>query len=126
MMHFGQVFTEGELQYIADLCKQYNAYAVLDEVYEHLVFDGHRHVTLRSLPGMSERCLRIGSAGKTFSFTGWKVGNPRCRSALCWKNILLYWLKVGNPWCALVLCRENILLYWLEGRKPFMRVACAG
>jgi aspartate/methionine/tyrosine aminotransferase len=43
-------------------------------VYEHLVFDGRRHVPLMTLPGMRERCLRIGSAGKTFSLTGWKVG----------------------------------------------------
>jgi hypothetical protein len=44
------------------------------QVYEHLVFPGTRHVSLRSLPGMADRCLRVGSAGKTFSFTAWKVG----------------------------------------------------
>eukprot|EP00884_Botryococcus_braunii_P006738 jgi/Botrbrau1/16065/Bobra.7_2s0036.1 len=70
----GKVFTKPDLEYIADLCRQYNVYAILDEVYEHLVFDGSQHVSLRSLPGMAERCLRIGSAGKTFSFTGWKIG----------------------------------------------------
>jgi aspartate/methionine/tyrosine aminotransferase len=47
---------------------------VCDEVYEHLTFDGWRHIPLMSLPGLRERCLRIGSAGKTFSLTGWKVG----------------------------------------------------
>ena len=51
-----------------------------DEVYEHLVFEGHRHVTIRSLPGMADRTLRIGSAGKTFSLTAWKV-RP-CRRCL--------------------------------------------
>ena len=47
---------------------------VTDEVYEHLVFDGRRHVPLCTLPGMADRTLSISSAGKTFSFTGWKVG----------------------------------------------------
>jgi aspartate/methionine/tyrosine aminotransferase len=70
----GKVFTEEELHFIADLLEQYDAYAVCDEVYEHLVFKPARHVPLMTLPGMRARCLRIGSAGKTFSFTGWKVG----------------------------------------------------
>lgn len=47
-----------------------------DEVYEHLVFEGHRHVSIRTLPGMADRTLRIGSAGKTFSLTAWKVRIP--------------------------------------------------
>jgi aspartate/methionine/tyrosine aminotransferase len=70
----GKVFSEEELHFIADLLEQYDAYAVCDEVYEHLVFAPARHVPLMTLPGMLERCLRIGSAGKTFSLTGWKVG----------------------------------------------------
>ncbi len=70
----GKVFSEEELHFIADLLEQYDAYAVCDEVYEHLVFAPARHVPLMTLPGMRERCLRIGSAGKTFSLTGWKVG----------------------------------------------------
>ena len=55
-------------------CVKHDAYAVCDEVYEHLVFSGSQHVSLRSLPGMQPRSIRIGSAGKTFSFTAWKVG----------------------------------------------------
>jgi len=70
----GKVFTRDELSFIAGLLIQHDAYAVCDEVYEHLVFDGHQHIPLMSLPGMRERCLRIGSAGKTFSLTGWKIG----------------------------------------------------
>jgi aspartate/methionine/tyrosine aminotransferase len=70
----GKVFTNQELACIADLLARHDAYAVCDEVYEHLVFDGARHRPLMTLPGMRERCLRIGSAGKTFSLTGWKVG----------------------------------------------------
>ncbi|EKV28086.1 Aspartate aminotransferase [Caenispirillum salinarum AK4] len=69
-----KVFDEDELAFIADLLQRHDAYAVCDEVYEHLTFDGRRHVPLMTLPGMRERCVRIGSAGKTFSVTSWKVG----------------------------------------------------
>ncbi len=70
----GKVFTREELAFIAGLLAAHDAYAVCDEVYEHLVFRSTRHIPLMTLPGMAARCLRIGSAGKTFSLTGWKVG----------------------------------------------------
>ncbi len=70
----GKVFTTEELGFIAELVRRHDTYAICDEVYEHLTFDGQRHVPLMTLPGMFERCMRIGSAGKTFSLTGWKVG----------------------------------------------------
>jgi aspartate/methionine/tyrosine aminotransferase len=70
----GKVFTETELGLIASLLHEHDAYAICDEVYEHLVFPPARHIPLMTLPGMAPRCLRIGSAGKTFSLTGWKVG----------------------------------------------------
>jgi len=70
----GKVFSADELGFIAGLLRQHDAYAICDEVYEHLVFAPARHVPLMTLPGMTDRCLRIGSAGKTFSLTGWKVG----------------------------------------------------
>jgi aspartate/methionine/tyrosine aminotransferase len=69
-----KVFTREELSLIADLCKTHDAVAICDEVYEHILFDGRRHIPLMTLPGMRERSVRIGSAGKTFSLTGWKVG----------------------------------------------------
>jgi N-succinyldiaminopimelate aminotransferase len=69
-----KVFTRAELDGIAALLEKYDAYAVCDEVYEHIVFDSEKHISLITLPGMRERCLKIGSAGKTFSLTGWKVG----------------------------------------------------
>jgi len=78
----GKVFTAAELGFIAGLLQQHDAYAVCDEVYEHLVFNGARHVPLMTLPGMRERCLRVGSAGKTFSLTGWKVGYVTASPAL--------------------------------------------
>ena len=69
----GKVFGPAELAQIADLCCTHDLLAVTDEVYEHLVFDG-THVPLATLPGMAERTVSISSGGKTFSFTGWKVG----------------------------------------------------
>jgi aspartate/methionine/tyrosine aminotransferase len=71
----GKVFTRAELARIAALTKRANALALLDEVYEHLTYeaDGHRSLAT-AVPGMAARCVRLGSAGKTFSFTGWKVG----------------------------------------------------
>ncbi len=70
----GKVFSGAELALIASLATEHDAYVICDEVYEHLVFSGARHVPLMTLPGMAGRCIRIGSAGKTFSLTGWKVG----------------------------------------------------
>jgi aspartate/methionine/tyrosine aminotransferase len=70
----GKVFTADELGFIADLVTRHDTYAICDEVYEHLVFEGARHIPLMTLPGMRDRTMRIGSAGKTFSLTGWKVG----------------------------------------------------
>ena len=70
----GKVFGDDELAFVAGLLETHDAYAVCDEVYEHLVFDGAAHRPLMTLPGMRQRCVRIGSAGKTFSATGWKVG----------------------------------------------------
>lgn len=69
----GKVFTADELALVAQLCQEFDVTAVTDEVYEHLVFDGV-HRPLATLPGMRERTLRISSAGKTFSCTGWKIG----------------------------------------------------
>ena len=77
-----KVFTAAELAFIGDLLVRHDAYAVCDEVYEHLTFDGWRHIPLMTLPGLRERCLRIGSAGKTFSLTGWKVGYVTAPGAL--------------------------------------------
>jgi N-succinyldiaminopimelate aminotransferase len=72
----GKVFTRAELTLIAELCQERDVYAMTDEVYEHLVFTdaATEHVPLATLPGMRERTLRISSAGKTFSCTGWKIG----------------------------------------------------
>jgi N-succinyldiaminopimelate aminotransferase len=69
----GKVLARGELELIAELARAHDLLVVTDEVYEHLVFDGE-HIPLATLPGMRERTVSISSGGKTFSFTGWKVG----------------------------------------------------
>jgi aspartate/methionine/tyrosine aminotransferase len=70
----GKVFSVDELTCVAELVARHDCYAICDEVYEHLTFDGARHVPLMTLPGMWQRTMRVGSAGKTFSLTGWKIG----------------------------------------------------
>lgn len=70
----GRVLSRDELQIIADIAVERDLIVVCDEVYEHLIFDGVPHIPLMSFPGMRERCVRIGSAGKTFSMTGWRIG----------------------------------------------------
>lgn len=70
----GKVFSRAELDLLAHALTKSDAVAICDEVYEHLTFDGLKHVPLATLPGMRDRCVRIGSAGKMFSLTGWKVG----------------------------------------------------
>lgn len=70
----GRVFSMEELSFVASLCERYDAYAISDEVYEHLVYAGRKHVTLLSVPGLRERSFVISSTGKTLSMTGWKQG----------------------------------------------------
>lgn len=70
----GKVFTLAELVMIADLCKKWNVLCVCDEVYEWIVYKPNKHIRMATLPGMWERTITIGSAGKTFSVTGWKLG----------------------------------------------------
>jgi aspartate/methionine/tyrosine aminotransferase len=70
----GRVFGRDELVVLADFCVRHDAVAVSDEVWEHVVFDGRAHLPLSALPGMAERTVKVGSAGKIFSLTGWKVG----------------------------------------------------
>ena len=70
----GTVLDRSELDAVAAVAKEHDLLVVTDEVYEHLVFDDHQHIPVASLPGMFERTVSISSAGKTFSFTGWKIG----------------------------------------------------
>ena len=90
----GKVFSSDELAQVAALCTAHDLLAVTDEVYEHLVFDG-THVPLATLPGMRDRTVTISSGGKTFSFTGWKVG----------------WVGAAPPLVAAVRAAKQFLTY---------------
>ena len=70
----GKVFSRTELMQIAEVALDHDLIVISDEVYEHLTFDGAQHIPIASLPGMVDRTVTISSGGKTFSFTGWKVG----------------------------------------------------
>ena len=69
----GRVLTRAELEAIAQLCQRYDAWAVTDEIYEHILYEG-QHIPMATLPGMAERTITISGASKTFSVTGWRVG----------------------------------------------------
>jgi aspartate/methionine/tyrosine aminotransferase len=69
-----RAFGRDELEILASFCVRHDAIAISDEVWEHVQFDGRAHIPLATLPGMAERTVKIGSAGKIFSLTGWKVG----------------------------------------------------
>jgi N-succinyldiaminopimelate aminotransferase len=70
----GVVYTIDELKLLARFCTEFDAVAICDEVWEHVIFDGRKHISMLSVPGMRERTVKIGSAGKIFCLTGWKVG----------------------------------------------------
>ena len=70
----GKVFTMGEMEEIAELAKQYDAFVITDEVYEYIIYDGNRHIFMAALPGMYERTITCSSLSKTYSMTGWRLG----------------------------------------------------
>jgi len=70
----GKVFSRAELECIASLCQEFDALAVTDEIYEHILYDGAVHIPMASLPGMRERTILVNSMSKTYAVTGWRVG----------------------------------------------------
>ncbi len=70
----GKVFSLQELTLISELCQEFDAIAITDEIYEHIVYDGSRHILISSLPGMRDRSILVNSMSKTYSVTGWRVG----------------------------------------------------
>jgi N-succinyldiaminopimelate aminotransferase len=104
----GKVFTDDELAAVARLCVDHDLVAVTDEVYEHITFDGRTHRPLATLPGMADRTLTVSSAGKTFSFTGWKVG----------------WVTGPAPLVAAVRTAKQFLTYVNAG--PFQHAVVTG
>ena len=104
----GKVFDRAELQLIANVCFEHDLIAITDEVYEHLVYDDAEHVPLATLPGMRDRTVVISSAGKTFSFTGWKVG----------------WVCAPPPLVAAVQTAKQFLTY--ASGTPFQHATAVG
>ncbi len=93
----GKVFTAAELAGIAALCQRHGAYAITDEIYEHIIYEG-RHIPIATLPGMAERTITISGASKTFAVTGWRIGTiiaPRTLTAAIRK--VHDFLTVGAP-----------------------------
>ena len=70
----GKVFTREELEAIAALCRKWDAIAISDEIYEHIIYDGHRHIPIATIDGMADRTVTINGLSKTYSVTGWRVG----------------------------------------------------
>ncbi|HUA83971.1 MAG TPA: aminotransferase class I/II-fold pyridoxal phosphate-dependent enzyme [Bryobacteraceae bacterium] len=70
----GRVFDRSELEYIAELCQEFDALAITDEIYEHILYDGTEHVPIMTIPGMRNRTVLINSMSKTYAVTGWRIG----------------------------------------------------
>jgi len=70
----GKVFSRDELEFIRDLCAKWNAFAISDEIYEHILYDGAKHISIASIDGMAGRAITINALSKTYSVTGWRVG----------------------------------------------------
>jgi N-succinyldiaminopimelate aminotransferase len=104
----GKVFTDQELRLLVDVATAHDLLVLTDEVYEHLVFTGARHVSLATLSGMRERTLVVGSAGKTFNVTGWKIG----------------WICGPAPLVSAVRTAKQFLTYVNGG--PFQPAVAAG
>jgi len=94
----GKVFTRAELEFIRDLCVEFDALAITDEIYEHILYDGAQHISIAALDGMRERTITINSLSKTYSVTGWRVGwavaSPELTSAI---RKVHDFLTVGAP-----------------------------
>jgi aspartate/methionine/tyrosine aminotransferase len=94
----GKVFSRDELQLIADLCLKWGVVAVTDEIYEHILYDGARHISIASLPGMRDQTITINSISKTYSLTGWRVGWAIAPSSLTSSIRKVHdFLTVGAP-----------------------------
>ncbi|MGD1985494.1 MAG: aminotransferase class I/II-fold pyridoxal phosphate-dependent enzyme [Desulfobacterales bacterium] len=94
----GKVFSSAELEEIAGLCIQWDCLAITDEIYEHIIYDGKRHISIASLQGMADRTVTINSLSKTYSVTGWRVGWALARSHITNRIRKVHdFLTVGAP-----------------------------
>jgi N-succinyldiaminopimelate aminotransferase len=119
------VYREEELRLIAEACVRHDVIAVCDEVWEHLVYDNRRHTPLMALPGMRERAVKIGSAGKIFSLTGWKVGwacaAPPLAAAIAKAHAFLTFTTSPNLQRAVAYGLGKDDAYFAPARQAFAR-----
>ncbi|MDP9778018.1 N-succinyldiaminopimelate aminotransferase [Nakamurella flavida] len=129
----GTVLTAAESQAIAELAVERDLLVLTDEVYEHMVFDGGRHIALATLPGMAERTLSVSSAGKTFSVTGWKIGwvcgpAPLVAAVRAAKQFLTF--TAGAPFQPAVAAALGRDTAWVTGMRTDLQAKrdrlCAG
>jgi aspartate/methionine/tyrosine aminotransferase len=107
----GKVFTRSELQFIADLCVEHNVIAITDEIYEHILYDGRKHISIGTLGGMEDRTITIGSFSKTYSVTGWRVGYALADAVLTGRIRKIHdFLTVGAPAPLQQACAEALAL----------------
>jgi aspartate/methionine/tyrosine aminotransferase len=107
----GKVFSKDELRFIADLCIDHNAVAITDEIYEHILYDGKKHVSIGSLEGMQDRTITIGSFSKTYSVTGWRVGYALANAGITERIRKIHdFLTVGAPAPLQQACISALLL----------------
>jgi aspartate/methionine/tyrosine aminotransferase len=119
------VFSNEDLNLLAAFCRKFDAIAISDEVWEHVVFDGCRHQTVLGLEGMRERSVKIGSAGKIFSLTGWKVGfvcaAPHIMKVLAKSHQFLAFTTAPNLQAAVAYGLAKDDAYFEDMRKNFAR-----
>lgn len=121
----GTMLGEDELVLLADFCAAHDLVAICDEVWEHIVFDGRRHRSLLDMPGMRERTVKIGSAGKIFSLTGWKVGwaiaAPELLTAVATAHQFLTFTTAPNLQAAVAYGLGKDDAYFADMRAGFER-----
>lgn len=118
-------FSDEDLNLLADFCRRYDAIAISDEVWEHVVFDGRQHRPILALDGLRERSVKIGSAGKIFSLTGWKVGfvcaAPHIMKVLAKSHQFLTFTTAPNLQAAVAYGLAKDDAYFEGMRKNFAR-----
>jgi aspartate/methionine/tyrosine aminotransferase len=119
------VYQREDLERLARYCRERNAVAICDEVWEHVIFDGRKHIPLIGLPDMRARCVKIGSAGKIFSLTGWKVGfvcaAPNLMRALAKAHQYITFTTPPNLQAAVAYGLGKTDDYFISMRRDFQR-----
>ncbi|MCG7392869.1 aminotransferase [Microvirga sp. ACRRW] len=119
------IFSNEDLMLLAEFCRKFDAIAISDEVWEHVVFDGAKHQPVLGLPGMRDRSVKIGSAGKIFSLTGWKVGfvaaAPHIMKVLAKSHQFLTFTTPPNLQTAVAYGLAKDDAYFEDMRKSFAR-----